>query len=135
VIERNVLEWRLDPASSAPPPQAATTCVIIMCSEGYTSSLAATALRDLGLRRATDLDGGFCAWAAATFRSSRPASPTTADGPLAAAAHPRSRRPARPPWRLPLLRRLRRGRLPWPLRGAAVARGRAVAVAGYSSDS
>jgi rhodanese-related sulfurtransferase len=66
VIERNVLEWRLDPASSARLPQAGYDLrVIIMCSEGYTSSLAATAVQDLGLRRATDLDGGFCAWAAA----------------------------------------------------------------------
>ena len=66
VIERNVLEWRLDPASSTRLPQAGYDLrVIIMCSEGYTSSLAATALQDLGLRRATDLDGGFRAWAAA----------------------------------------------------------------------
>lgn len=66
VIERNVLEWRFDPASAARLPQADYDLrVIIMCSEGYTSSLAAAALRDLGLRNATDLDGGFRAWAAA----------------------------------------------------------------------
>jgi rhodanese-related sulfurtransferase len=66
VIERNVLEWRLDPASSARLPQAAYDLpVIVMCSEGYTSSLAAAALQDLGLSNATDLDGGFRAWAAA----------------------------------------------------------------------
>jgi rhodanese-related sulfurtransferase len=66
VIERNVLEWRLDPASSASLPQARYDLrVIIMCSEGYTSSLAAAALQDLGIRSATDLDGGFLAWQAA----------------------------------------------------------------------
>lgn len=66
VVERNVLEWRFDPASSARLPQARYDLrVIIMCSAGYTSSLAAAALQDLGLRNATDLDGGFLAWAAA----------------------------------------------------------------------
>lgn len=66
VIERNVLEWRLDPASAVRLPQAGYDLrVIIMCSEGYTSSLAAAALQDLGIRNATDLDGGFRAWAAA----------------------------------------------------------------------
>ena len=66
VIERNVLEWRFDPASAARLPQAGYDLrVIIMCSEGYTSSLAAAALQDLGIRNATDLDGGFRAWAAA----------------------------------------------------------------------
>jgi rhodanese-related sulfurtransferase len=63
VIERNVLEWRLDPASSARLPQARYDLrVIVFCSEGYTSSLAAAALQELGLRGATDLDGGFLAW-------------------------------------------------------------------------
>jgi rhodanese-related sulfurtransferase len=66
-IERNVLEWRLDPRSEARLPEAAgyDTHVIVMCSEGYASSLAAAALQDLGLRHATDLAGGFVAWAAA----------------------------------------------------------------------
>ena len=63
---RNVLEWRLDPASSARLPLACYDLrVIVMCSEGYTSSLAAAALQDLGIRNATDLDGGFHAWQAA----------------------------------------------------------------------
>jgi rhodanese-related sulfurtransferase len=63
VIERNVLEWRLDPASSARLPQASYDLrVIVFCSEGYTSSLAAAALQELGLHGATDLDGGFRAW-------------------------------------------------------------------------
>ncbi len=67
VIERNVLEWRLDPASPARIPEATgyDLRVIVMCSEGYTSSLAAASLQDLGLQRATDLDGGFLAWKAA----------------------------------------------------------------------
>jgi rhodanese-related sulfurtransferase len=64
IIERNVLEWRLDPRSDARLPFADSydLAVIITCQEGYTSSLAAAALQDLGLHRATDLDGGFRAW-------------------------------------------------------------------------
>ncbi len=67
IIERNVLEWRFDPASEARIPEATgyDVRVVVFCSEGYTSSLAAAALQDLGLSRATDLDGGFKAWAAA----------------------------------------------------------------------
>ena len=65
-MERNVLEWRLDPASAAKLPQASYDLqVIVVCSEGYTSSLAAAALQDLGLSAATDLAGGFRAWQAA----------------------------------------------------------------------
>jgi len=64
VIERNVLEWRLDPRSDARLPWADRYDleVIVTCQEGYTSSLAAAALQDLGLHRATDLAGGFAAW-------------------------------------------------------------------------
>ena len=63
VIERNVLEWRLDPRSDARLSFTRYDLeVIVTCQEGYTSSLAAAALQDLGLRRATDLDGGFKAW-------------------------------------------------------------------------
>lgn len=67
VVERNVLEWRFDPASSARLPVATDhdIQVIVFCSEGYTSSLAAIALQDLGLWRATDLIGGFQSWRAA----------------------------------------------------------------------
>jgi len=66
IVERNVLEWRFDPASAARLPQAGYDAhVIVFCSEGYTSSLAAAALQDLGVRNATDLDGGFVAWRAA----------------------------------------------------------------------
>jgi rhodanese-related sulfurtransferase/mannose-6-phosphate isomerase-like protein (cupin superfamily) len=66
VVERNVLEWRFDPASSARLPVATDhdIQVIVFCSEGYTSSLAAIALQDLGLFRATDMIGGFQAWRA-----------------------------------------------------------------------
>ncbi len=66
VIERNVLEWRLDPASDARLPIASYDLrVVVFCNEGYTSSLAAAALQDLGVHRATDLIGGFRAWRAA----------------------------------------------------------------------
>jgi rhodanese-related sulfurtransferase len=67
IVERNVLEWRFDPASEARLPEATgyDVDVIILCSEGYTSSLAADALVSLGLHRATDVIGGFLAWAAA----------------------------------------------------------------------
>jgi rhodanese-related sulfurtransferase len=67
VIERNVLEWRCDPTSEARLPQAEGDDVewVILCSQGYTSSLAAAALLDLGLHRATDVIGGYHALAAA----------------------------------------------------------------------
>ena len=61
VIERNVLEWRCYPASDSRLPQAVSDDVewVVLCSEGYTSSLAAVALQDLGLHRATDVVGGY----------------------------------------------------------------------------
>jgi rhodanese-related sulfurtransferase len=66
VVERNVLEWRFDPTSAARVPQAsADLLVVVVCSEGYTSSLAAAALHDVGVPRATDLVGGIAAWRAA----------------------------------------------------------------------
>ena len=67
VVERNVLEWRLDPAGEARLPQATgyDVDVVVLCSEGYTSSLAADALRSIGLASATDVVGGFRAWVAA----------------------------------------------------------------------
>src|SRR5947207_5246863 len=67
VVERNVLEWRFDPTSDARLPVADRydVPVVVFCSEGYTSSLAAASLQDLGLHRATDLAGGFLAWRAA----------------------------------------------------------------------
>ncbi|ODR24633.1 rhodanese-like domain-containing protein [Mycolicibacterium porcinum] len=67
VIERNVLEWRCDPTSDARIPQAVDDDVywVILCSEGYTSSLAAASLIDLGLHRSTDVVGGYHALVAA----------------------------------------------------------------------
>jgi rhodanese-related sulfurtransferase len=66
IVERNVLEWRFDPASDAKLPIASYDLrVIVFCSEGYTSSLAAAALVDLGVLNSTDLAGGFVAWEAA----------------------------------------------------------------------
>jgi rhodanese-related sulfurtransferase len=75
LVERNVLEWRLDPASDARLPEATghDVEVIVLCNEGYASSLAADSLRALGLHRATDVVGGYQAWAAAGL-------PTTRDG-------------------------------------------------------
>lgn len=65
VIDRNVLEWRLDPTSLHRIPEAdgaADRVVVLVCDEGYASTLAAAALQDLGLTWATDLDGGYRAW-------------------------------------------------------------------------
>ncbi|MBQ0853010.1 sulfurtransferase [Streptomyces sp. BH-SS-21] len=64
VVERNELEWRLDPQGSHRAPEATShdLRVVIVCNEGYASSLAAVSLRQLGLHRATDLVGGFQAW-------------------------------------------------------------------------
>jgi rhodanese-related sulfurtransferase len=63
IIERNVLEWRFDPASDACLPIAGyDLLVIVLCQEGYTSSLAAASLHDLGIHRATDVIGGWAAW-------------------------------------------------------------------------
>jgi rhodanese-related sulfurtransferase len=61
---RNVLEWRMDPASGHSDPSVGglDRRVIVVCHEGYQSSLAASVLRDLGYARVGDLDGGFQAW-------------------------------------------------------------------------
>ncbi|MFE2944979.1 rhodanese-like domain-containing protein [Streptomyces sp. NPDC059255] len=66
VVERNELEWRLDPRGSHRAPEATSheLRVVVVCNEGYASSLAAVSLRQLGLHRATDLVGGFQAWKA-----------------------------------------------------------------------
>jgi rhodanese-related sulfurtransferase len=66
VIDRNVLEWRLDPACEHHITLIASyeTRIVIVCNEGYSSSLAAALLNDLGLLRATDLIGGYQAWLA-----------------------------------------------------------------------
>ena len=66
VVERNELEWRLDPRGSHRAPEATShdLRVVVVCNEGYASSLAAASLHQLGLHRATDLVGGFQAWRA-----------------------------------------------------------------------
>jgi rhodanese-related sulfurtransferase len=66
-IERNHLEWRLDPDSVARIPEATDHArpVIVICQQGYSSSLAAASLQDIGLINATDVIGGFEAWVAA----------------------------------------------------------------------
>jgi rhodanese-related sulfurtransferase len=66
VIERNVLEWRLDPggADRIPEVRDHDQPVVVVCSAGYASSLAAASLVDLGFHGAADLDGGFQAWSA-----------------------------------------------------------------------
>lgn len=67
VIDRTVLEWRLDPASPTRIPEAVSydVEVIVVCRQGFSSSLAAASLRAVGLHRATDLIGGTGAWRAA----------------------------------------------------------------------
>jgi rhodanese-related sulfurtransferase len=74
LVERNHLEWRFDPACDARLPQATgyDVQVIVFCSEGYTSSLAADSLLSLGLHRATDVIGGFHAWSAQGLPVQRP---------------------------------------------------------------
>ncbi len=73
VIERNHLEWRLDPTSGARIREATDhdVEVVVACQQGYTSSLAAAALVDLGLHRTADLAGGFEAWEAAGLPTER----------------------------------------------------------------
>jgi rhodanese-related sulfurtransferase/predicted metal-dependent enzyme (double-stranded beta helix superfamily) len=74
VVERNVLEWRFDPSSTARLPIARSPDlqVIVFCSQGYASSLAAADLQDIGLWRATDIIGGFQAWRAAGLPTEPP---------------------------------------------------------------
>lgn len=69
-VDRNVLEWRLDPTSPHRLDLGLTrdTRVVVVCDEGYSSSLVAATLQELGLRRATDLVGGFQAWSAIDVR-------------------------------------------------------------------
>ncbi|HTI34386.1 MAG TPA: rhodanese-like domain-containing protein [Miltoncostaea sp.] len=81
VVPRNVLEWRADPGSPERDPRIvqATGPVVLMCAEGFQSSLAAATLQDLGVSRATDMAGGFVAWRAAGLPVERP----DEDGPAA----------------------------------------------------
>ncbi|WP_338701233.1 rhodanese-like domain-containing protein [Streptomyces sp. Q6] len=80
VVERNELEWRLDPQGSHRAPEATShdLRVVVVCNEGYASSLAAASLRQLGLHRATDLVGGFQAWRTAGLPVT-PVTPVTPD--------------------------------------------------------
>jgi rhodanese-related sulfurtransferase len=66
VIDRNVLEWRLDPSSEHRIPQVTgyDIRIVVVCNEGYSSSLAAAVLQKLGLHQAVDMIGGFQAWLA-----------------------------------------------------------------------
>lgn len=75
VVDRNVLEWRLDPTSPHRIAEMSDGArqVIVVCDEGYSSSLAAATLQRLGLRDATDLAGGFQAWTAAGLPVTPPA--------------------------------------------------------------
>lgn len=88
VVERNHLEWRFDPASDARLPWVSgyDQRLIVFCAEGYTSSLAAASLVDLGLTRSTDMIGGYNAWVAAGLPTSRPADRAVALAPGAARA-------------------------------------------------
>ncbi|WP_211370813.1 rhodanese-like domain-containing protein [Nonomuraea turkmeniaca] len=83
VIERNQLEWRLDPLCDARIPEATSADIqwIILCDEGYSSSLAASSLRQIGLANATDVIGGFQAWITAGLQVIRQATPTRPRGP------------------------------------------------------
>ena len=74
VVDRNVLVWRLDPASPDRLPEVTgyDIDVIVLCNEGYSSSLVADTLRTLGLTSAVDVVGGFVAWAAAGLPTRRP---------------------------------------------------------------
>lgn len=89
IIDRNVLEWRLDPRSDARLPVADSYDIhyILFCQQGYASSLAAATLQDIGLHRATDLAGGFVAWRAAGLPVLKPAGPHRGDRHLVS-AHP-----------------------------------------------
>lgn len=75
VIERNHLEWRLDPHNEGALPEATDRDIrwVVFCDEGYASTLAAASLRQIGLPCATDLDGGFRAW----LRAGLPVLPPT----------------------------------------------------------
>ncbi len=90
VIPRNVLEWRLDPASEHRHPAAPQLGdhVIVLCDDGYQSSLAAASLQQLGFTRATDVDGGYQAWRAAALPIDSP--PTQRHRPLSGSSRTKS---------------------------------------------
>lgn len=74
LVTRNTLEWRADPSSEAPDPRLADleADLIVVCNDGYSSSLAADNLRRLGHASAADLIGGYRAWAAAGLPTGKP---------------------------------------------------------------
>jgi rhodanese-related sulfurtransferase len=88
VVERNHLEWRFDPASDARLPWVTghDLRLLVICAEGYTSSLAAAALQDLGFDAATDVIGGYQAWTAAGLPTARAAECAAVIAPGASAA-------------------------------------------------
>jgi len=92
VIERNHLEWRLDPASDARLPWVTGYDLrpIVICTEGYTSSLAASALKDLGFALATDVAGGYQAWEKAGLPTALHDERTVVIAPGASPAFPAS---------------------------------------------
>jgi rhodanese-related sulfurtransferase len=103
VIERNHLEWRLDPCSPSRTPEATAHNVrwIVVCDEGFSSSLAAASLQAIGLVNATDMEGGFQQWRAdgcPVTRNNPPAPPRVAhyDTRLTAQASHRRTRPDGP---------------------------------------
>ncbi|MFE9626144.1 rhodanese-like domain-containing protein [Streptomyces sp. NPDC006527] len=89
VVERNELEWRLDPQGSHRVPEATghELRVVVICNEGYASSLAAASLHQLGLSRATDLVGGFQAWRAAGLPVTSRTDPLGGAAPDRAVSH------------------------------------------------
>jgi rhodanese-related sulfurtransferase len=78
IVERNHLEWRLDPTSAGRIPEATGDDIawIVLCDEGFSSSLAAASLQTIGLHNATDIIGGFQAWKTAGLPTTSPATPT-----------------------------------------------------------
>jgi len=89
IVERNELEWRLDPQGDYRLPDVTghDLPVVVICNEGYASSLAARSLQALGLHRATDLIGGFQAWAAAGLPVTAPTPDNTAPAAPLTPAH------------------------------------------------
>jgi rhodanese-related sulfurtransferase len=98
IVERNHLEWRLDPECEARLPWVTgyDHRIIVFCVDGYTSSLAAVALHDLGLRRATDMIGGIRAWSAAGLPTAPAGAGTVTLAPGAAPALPPGGPPSLP---------------------------------------
>jgi rhodanese-related sulfurtransferase len=90
IVERNHLEWRLDPGCDARLPWVTgyDHRIIVFCVDGYTSGLAAAALQDLGLHRATDVIGGYRAWVAEGLPSAPAGAATVTLAPGAAPALP-----------------------------------------------